>query len=122
MHLSALELRNYRVYRDLQLEFPDGLIGIYGPNGSGKSTLVESIRFALFGESRTNKDELRSAGPGARPARDPTDELEAAASAAEAELAAAQAAAEAAAEAERAAVAELAERRAQAEAAEAAVK
>src|SRR5919201_3478341 len=36
MHLSALELRNYRVYRDLRLEFPDGLIGIYGPNGAGK--------------------------------------------------------------------------------------
>jgi DNA repair protein SbcC/Rad50 len=36
MHLRSLCLRNYRVYRTLDLEFPDGLIGIYGPNGSGK--------------------------------------------------------------------------------------
>jgi DNA repair protein SbcC/Rad50 len=36
MHLRSLSLRNYRVYRAVDLEFPDGLIGIYGPNGSGK--------------------------------------------------------------------------------------
>jgi exonuclease SbcC len=62
VHLRSLSLRNYRVYRELDLEFPDGLVGIYGPNGSGKSTLIESIRFALYGESRTDKAELRSAG------------------------------------------------------------
>src|SRR5919201_522149 len=61
MHLRSLSLRNYRVYRELDLEFPDGLIGIYGPNGSGKSTLVESLRFGLYGDSRTDKGELRSA-------------------------------------------------------------
>src|ERR671931_15174 len=62
MHLRSLSLRNYRVYRDLDLEFPDGLVGIYGPNGSGKSTLIESIRYAIYGDSRTDKAELRSAG------------------------------------------------------------
>gem|GEM_PF-673724 len=36
MHLRTLTLRNYRVYRSVDLEFPDGLIGIYGANGSGK--------------------------------------------------------------------------------------
>jgi DNA repair exonuclease SbcCD ATPase subunit/intein/homing endonuclease len=36
MHLRSLTLRNYRVYRSVDLEFPDGLIGIYGANGSGK--------------------------------------------------------------------------------------
>ena len=36
MHLRSLSLRNYRVYRSVDLEFPDGLVGIYGPNGSGK--------------------------------------------------------------------------------------
>ena len=62
MHLRSLSLRNYRVYRAVDLEFPDGLIGIYGANGSGKSTLIESLRFALYGDSRTDKWELRSAG------------------------------------------------------------
>ena len=64
MHLRTLTLRNYRVYRSVDLEFPDGLIGIYGPNGAGKSTLIESIRFSLYGDSRTDKWELRSAGVG----------------------------------------------------------
>src|SRR5919108_177904 len=64
MHLRTLTLRNYRVYRSVDLEFPDGLIGIYGPNGAGKSTLIESLRFSLYGDSRTDKWELRSAGVG----------------------------------------------------------
>src|SRR5215211_5529292 len=64
MHLRSLSLRNYRVYRSVDLEFPDGLIGIYGPNGAGKSTIIESLRFALYGDSRTDKWELRSAGVG----------------------------------------------------------
>src|SRR5215213_4307941 len=64
MHLRSLSLRNYRVYRAVDLEFPDGLIGIYGPNGSGKTTLIESLRWALYGDSRTDKWELRSAGVG----------------------------------------------------------
>ncbi len=62
MHLRSLRLRNYRVYRSADVEFPDGLVGIYGANGSGKSTLIESVRYALYGDARTEKSELRSAG------------------------------------------------------------
>jgi DNA repair protein SbcC/Rad50 len=62
VHLRSLRLRNYRVYRSADLEFPDGLVGVYGPNGSGKSTLIEAIRYSLFGDARTEKSELRSAG------------------------------------------------------------
>ena len=36
MHLRSLSLRNYRLYRSVDLDFPDGLVGIYGANGSGK--------------------------------------------------------------------------------------
>jgi DNA repair exonuclease SbcCD ATPase subunit len=64
MHLRSLSLRNYRVYRAVDLEFPDGLIGIYGANGAGKTTLIESLRYALYGDARTDKWELRSAGVG----------------------------------------------------------
>jgi DNA repair protein SbcC/Rad50 len=62
MHLRSLRLRNYRAYRAADVEFPDGLVGVYGRNGSGKSTLIESIRYALYGDARTEKSELRSAG------------------------------------------------------------
>ena len=61
MRVTRLYLRNYRVYEELELELPPGLVGIYGPNGGGKSALVESIRFALYGRSRTPSDEVRTA-------------------------------------------------------------
>jgi DNA repair exonuclease SbcCD ATPase subunit len=73
VRLTRLFLRNYRVYEDpLELELPAGLVGIYGPNGAGKSVLVESIRFALWGKSRTGLGEVRTAGVAA----DCTVELE----------------------------------------------
>ncbi|HZD00440.1 MAG TPA: SMC family ATPase, partial [Actinomycetes bacterium] len=62
MHLRSLSLRNYRVYRAVDIEFPDGLIVVYGPNGSGKSSLIEAVRYALYGDARTEKSELRTAG------------------------------------------------------------
>ncbi|HWC11360.1 MAG TPA: SMC family ATPase [Acidimicrobiales bacterium] len=61
MRVTRLALRNYRVYEELDLELPPGLVGIYGPNGGGKSALVESIRFALYGRARTAIDEVRTA-------------------------------------------------------------
>ena len=56
MRITRLRLRNYRVYEDLDLELPPGLIGVYGANGSGKSALCESIRFALWGKARTRNE------------------------------------------------------------------
>ena len=63
MRVTRLLLRNYRVFEDeLELEIPPGLVGVYGPNGAGKSALIESIRFTLYGRSRTSLDEVRTAG------------------------------------------------------------
>lgn len=63
MRITRLYLRNYRVYEDeLDLEIPPGLVGIYGPNGAGKSYLIESIRWTLFGKSRTSNDDIRTSG------------------------------------------------------------
>jgi exonuclease SbcC len=62
VRLTRLRLRNYRVYEDLDLELPPGLIGVYGANGAGKSTLIEAIRFSLYGRGRTSNDEIRTSG------------------------------------------------------------
>jgi DNA repair exonuclease SbcCD ATPase subunit len=63
VRITRLYLRNYRVYEDeLDLEIPAGLVGIYGANGAGKSALIESIRWTLYGQARTAKDEIRTSG------------------------------------------------------------
>jgi exonuclease SbcC len=62
MRLTRVRLRNYRVYEDLDLELPPGLIGVYGANGAGKSSLMEAIRFTLYGRARTSNDEIRTSG------------------------------------------------------------
>src|SRR5437870_1678295 len=63
MRITRLHVRNFRVYEDdLDLELPPGLVGIYGVNGSGKSTLLDAIRWALWGQARTPKDEIRTSG------------------------------------------------------------
>lgn len=68
MRLLSLELRNYRKFRQVALEFPQGLIGVLGPNGAGKSTLVEAVAWALYGNKaeivRTTKEGLRRTGAG----------------------------------------------------------
>lgn len=68
MRISYLELRNYRRFRELKLQFPDGIVGILGLNGSGKTTIIESIAWALFGNVeevvRTSRESVRRVGSG----------------------------------------------------------
>jgi exonuclease SbcC len=68
MRVSYLELRNYRKFRDLRLQFPDGVIGILGLNGAGKTTIIEAIAWALFGNVeevvRTSRESVRRRGAG----------------------------------------------------------
>ncbi len=69
MRISYLELRNYRRFRDVKVQFPDGVVGIVGSNGAGKTTLIEGIAWALFGNTdevvRTSRESIRRAGAGA---------------------------------------------------------
>jgi exonuclease SbcC len=62
MHLVSLQVKNFRVFRELNLTFPDNVIGIIGPNGAGKSSIIEAISWALYGTqvARSGKDEIKS--------------------------------------------------------------
>jgi exonuclease SbcC len=65
--LKRLALRNYRKFRELEVDLPEGLVAIVGRNGMGKSTLIEAVAFALYGTdaSRTRARGVRREG--ARP-------------------------------------------------------
>jgi exonuclease SbcC len=62
MYLRSIQLDNYRRFKSVDLDFPDGIVGIIGNNGAGKSTLMEAIAWALYGSqaSRTGKDEIKT--------------------------------------------------------------
>ena len=64
MFLKNIHLTNYRRYKDVNIEFPTGLIGIVGRNGSGKSSLIEAVGWCLYGHnaSRTKTDQIKRTG------------------------------------------------------------
>ncbi len=54
--LQRIRLSQFRNFRELDLEFHEGLNAIIGPNAIGKTTLLEAIHFISIGRSfRTNK-------------------------------------------------------------------
>jgi exonuclease SbcC len=53
MLLERLTLRNFKRFRNQEIQFRDGITGIIGNNGTGKSSIIEGILFALYGLSGT---------------------------------------------------------------------
>ena len=53
MRLLSITVRNYRVHKDLTVNFDPSRNLIGGPNESGKSTLAEAAHRALFLRSKT---------------------------------------------------------------------
>jgi DNA replication and repair protein RecF len=58
MYLENLKIKNFRNYRDQDLDFDKNTIVVTGDNGNGKTNLLESIYYISAGKShRTNKSE-----------------------------------------------------------------
>lgn len=64
MILKTLTLKNYRKFKDVTIEFPDGVTGVVGLNGVGKSTIFEAIAYAIYGPvaARTSSDQIKREG------------------------------------------------------------
>jgi len=60
MILKKLQLKNFKQYGQLELEFREGLVGIVGKNGSGKSSVFEAILLCLFGTIPLDKSHYKS--------------------------------------------------------------
>ena len=57
MHISSVDLKNFRNYKEAHCEFGDGLNILYGKNASGKTNMLESIYVSsVFRSPRTAKD------------------------------------------------------------------
>ena len=51
VHLTGIELTNFRSYRALDLTLGPGLTIVHGANGSGKSNLLEAAYLLAIGKS-----------------------------------------------------------------------
>ena len=60
MRLLSATLRNYRIHRELTVEFDPARTLVGGPNESGKSTLVEAIHRALFLKAKGQTENHRA--------------------------------------------------------------
>lgn len=57
MHVSRLQLRDFRNYHELDLELGPGAHLFVGPNGQGKTNLVEAVGYlATLGSHRVSSD------------------------------------------------------------------
>lgn len=62
MIIKRIKLKNFRSYKEEEIEFPKGIILFEGDVGSGKSSLLYAIEFALFGLGEMRGEMLMRVG------------------------------------------------------------
>lgn len=61
MNPRRLSARNWRSWKQLDCELPEGVCAVVGPNGAGKSSLVSLVDYALFGDRFLSRHVSRGA-------------------------------------------------------------
>jgi len=63
MKINKIELKNYRIHKEYEQTFENGINLLLGNNGSGKSSVLEAIGFALFdSNARSTNEDIVSKG------------------------------------------------------------
>lgn len=58
MHISRVELENFKSHGESVFEFTRGTTAIVGENGAGKTSIIEAIAWAMFDTLEYKKDEI----------------------------------------------------------------
>lgn len=48
MHITSLQLKNFRCFQDVEFRFDSQIVVIEGHNGSGKSSIIEALHYACY--------------------------------------------------------------------------
>ncbi len=58
MHISKVELENFKSHADSTFEFGRGTIWFRGPNGAGKTSIIEAIAWTIFDTLDYKKEDI----------------------------------------------------------------
>ena len=67
MHITKVELKDFKSHADSQFEFSGGTTAITGENGAGKTSIIEAIAWTL--STRSNIKRKTSSAAGRKKAR-----------------------------------------------------
>nr|MBA2373508.1 AAA family ATPase [Chloroflexota bacterium] len=68
MRIRRLRLKEFRRYRDLEIDLAPGLTVVRGPNEAGKSTIQRAIELAITRRATSGANDLESLRPWDAPA------------------------------------------------------
>ena len=58
MHITKIELEDFKSHADSKFEFSSGTTAITGENGAGKTSIIEAIAWTLFDTLDYKKDDI----------------------------------------------------------------
>ena len=63
MRIRRLQIKDFRRYRDLDIDFAPGLTVVRGPNEAGKSTIQRAIELAITRRATSGANDLNALRP-----------------------------------------------------------